>query len=135
MYFMMNTLHFTGSTGLHRIVQRSLYGDLHLSLEYFFLLINWVPSARMTLCQLVQFENICYPFILLSIYIIYHGIGDARCDMVDMKTQILPASCQIHVYKRLTCVTASVASNPSNHHANNNHPCPCTTSCVHSSKV
>ena len=61
-----HTGHFTGSTGLHRTVQRSLCGDPHLSLESFLLLINWAPSAKMILCQLVQFENICYPFILLA---------------------------------------------------------------------
>ena len=57
--------YFIGSTGLHRTVQRSLCGDPHLSLESSLLLINLAPSAEMTLCQLVQFENICHPFILL----------------------------------------------------------------------
>ena len=59
-----HTGHFTGSTGLHRTVKKSLCGDPHLSLEYFCLQIHWAPSAMMTLYQLVHFENICYPLII-----------------------------------------------------------------------
>ena len=74
--------YFTGNTGLHRTVQRSLCGDPHLSLESFLLLINWAPSAEMTLCQLVQFEHFCYPYILLLIYMIYHVIALKMLDVI-----------------------------------------------------